>query len=101
GLTARPLPGPELGTSRSRRRRVARLLAAQADLPRRVARPPGEAWRPRGRLGRHRGRVRLPASRRRGPPAARARSGAVMARAAVPPVAGAAYLAALLALDRS
>ena len=33
-------------------RRVARLLAAQADLPRRLARPPGEARRARGRLGR-------------------------------------------------
>src|SRR5205823_13440022 len=58
----------------------------------------GQARRTRGRLGRHRRRVRLPAPRRR-PAAARARAGALVARAAVPPVAGAAYLAALLALD--
>ena len=47
----------------ARRRRVARLLAAQARLPRRLARPPGQARRARDRLGRRRGRVRLPASR--------------------------------------
>ena len=52
------------------------------DLPRRLARPPGQARRARGRLGRRRGRVRLPASRRR-PAAARARPGPVVARAAV------------------
>ena len=64
-VAARPLPRAQLGARLARRRRVARLLAAQADLPRRLARPPGEARRARGRLGRGRGRVRLPASRRR------------------------------------
>ena len=77
----------QLGARLARRRRVARLLAAQADLPRRVARPPGEARRARGRLGRGRRRVRLPAPGRRRAAAARARPGAVVARAAVPAVA--------------
>src|SRR5581483_4769130 len=102
GVAARALPDAELGAGVPRRRRVARLLVAQADLPRRLARPSGEARRTRGRLGRARGRVRVPAPRRRRTAAARARAGAVVARAAVPPVAtaaGAAYLATLLALD--
>src|SRR5205085_731996 len=93
------LPRAQLGAAVPRRRRVARLLAAQADLPRRLARPPGEARRARGRVGRQRRRVRLPASRGWAP-AARARAGAVVARPAVQAIAGAAYLAALLALDR-
>ena len=42
----------QLGARLARRRRVARLLAAQARVPGRLARPPGEARRPRGRLGR-------------------------------------------------
>src|SRR5207248_2166280 len=81
-VAPRPLPRAQLGAALARPGRVARLLAPQADLPRRVARPPGEARRARGRLGRERGRVRLPASGRR-PAAARARPGPLVARAAV------------------
>ena len=45
GLAPRALHRPQLGAGRGRRGRIARLLAAQAGLPRRVARPPGEARR--------------------------------------------------------
>ena len=82
GVAARPLPRAQLGARRARRRRVARLLAAQARLPRRLARPPGQARRARDRLGRE-SRPSSPTSTRRRPAAARARAGAVVARAAV------------------
>src|SRR5262249_28202810 len=96
----------QLGARLARPGRVARVLAAEADLPGRMARQPGEARRARGRVGRRRGRVRLPAPGRRAA-AARARPRALLARAAVPrltrPLAmaglGIAYLVALLAVD--
>src|SRR5262249_18549931 len=91
-------------------RRVARLLAAQARLPRRMARPPGEGGPPGGRVGRRERGVLLPRPARRAGPA-RATARALVARAPVPPVsrfpgpglvlaaAIAAYLAVLLAVD--
>ena len=48
----RPLPGPPLGAALARRGRVARLLAPQARLPRRLARPPRQGGPARGRVGR-------------------------------------------------
>ena len=56
---ARRLPRAPLGAALARRRRVARLLAAQARLPRRVARPPREG----GSAGGGVGRGRAPSSR--------------------------------------
>src|SRR5438270_737516 len=82
---ARPLPRPPLGAPVARRRRVARLLAAQARLPRRLAGPPREGRAARGDLGRRQRRLRLPGPSRR-PRPARARPGSLLARAAVPPV---------------
>ena len=49
---ARPLSRSALGADLPRRRRVARLLAAQARLPQRVARPPREGGAARHRVGR-------------------------------------------------
>src|SRR5439155_6116767 len=102
---ARPLPRPALGARVARRRRVARLLAAQARLPRRVARPPREGGPPRGDLGRRQRRLRLLRPPRR-PRPPRARPGSLLARAPVPPViprwlavAVPAYFTALLAID--
>src|SRR5213078_1010137 len=102
---ARPLRGPALGAPVPRRRRVARLLAAQARLPRRLARPPREGGVARGDLGRRERRLRLPGPARR-PRPPRARAGSVLARAPVPPViprwlavAVPAYFTALLAID--
>src|SRR2546428_5595907 len=99
---ARPLSRPPLGTGVARERGVARLLAQEAGLPRRLARSPRQGRTTRGRLGRRRRRFRLPRSERRSR-AAGARARPVLARAAVPALirAGliAAYLAALLAVD--
>ena len=67
---------------RAARGRVARLLAAQARLPRRLARPPREGGPARGRLGRGERRLRLRRAARR-PRAARARARALVARAPV------------------
>src|SRR6266545_1910087 len=78
---ARALPRPSLGARLARRRRGARVLAEEARLPRRMARPPGQGRPPR------------------------ARTRPLVARVAVPPLARtaaiAAYLAALLWVDRS
>src|SRR3954452_8495693 len=99
---ARPLPRSPLGARLPRRGRVARLLAAQARLPRRLARPPRQGGSARGDVGRGPVGLRLRGSPRR-TRAARARAGAVVERAAVPPVIRAAeiasFLAAVLAVD--
>src|SRR5204863_14574 len=99
---ARPLPRAPLGTRVARRRRVARLLAEEARLPQRVARPPRQGGDPGRCLGRSARGLRLPRSQRR-PGPARARPRALVARAPVPALirAGliAGYLAALLAVD--
>ena len=103
---ARPLPRSPLGRRLPRRGRVARLLAEEARLPRRVARPPREGREARGRLGRGRAEIHLPRPARR-PRAARAPADAELARAPVPADddatlvrrRGPAYLAALLAVD--
>ena len=64
-------------------RRVARLLAAEARLPRRLARPPREGGAPRRVVDRRHGRLRLRrAAGRAHAPRARARS--LLARAPVP-----------------
>src|SRR6266542_4395480 len=88
---ARALPRPSLGARLARR-------------PRRMARPPGQGRPPRGRLGRRDLGFRLPRSPR-GPRPPRARTRPLVARVAVPPLARtaaiAAYLAALLWVDRS
>src|SRR5205823_4450376 len=88
-----------------RAQQVARLLAAQARLPRRVARPPREGKSARGRVGRPERRVRLPGPARRAR-AARAPPCPVLARASVPQVkagrvcaAGLAFIATVLAVD--
>src|SRR5262249_21094370 len=102
----RPLPRSPLGGDLPRRQRVARLLAEARHLPRRLARPPREGGKARGRLrGGHRG-VLVPRPQRR-PRTARAAADAQLEERAVPAmtvprwyaVAGAAFLAALLALD--
>ena len=80
---ARAVPRPPLGAALARRGRVARLLAAEARLPQRLARPPGQGRPARGGLGRDRGGVRLPRPARR-PRAARARTRALLARGPVP-----------------
>src|SRR5262249_24070308 len=98
GVASRPLPLAQLGARGARRRRVARLLAQEARVPRHLARPAGQARRARDRLGRRRRRVRLPASRRR-PPPPRTGSHPVVARAPVQGLIGAGFLAALLAAD--
>ena len=49
---ARPLPPSTLGRDLPRRRRVPRLLATEARVPQRVARPSREGGPARGRLGR-------------------------------------------------
>src|SRR5207253_8191368 len=83
---ARALPRAPLGAPIARGRRVARLLAPEARVPRRVARPPRQGRAPRCRLGRR--RVRLHVPRARGHTrAARARAHAVLARASVPSLA--------------
>ena len=80
---ARDLPRPALGARVARQAGVARVLAAQARLPGRLARPPGQG-RPAGRVlgGRHR-RFRLRGAEGRAD-APRARAGSFVARAAVP-----------------
>ena len=103
---SRRIPRPALGRARARPRRVARLLAEEARLPRRVARPPREGGPARGRLGRRAAGLHLRRHERR-PRAARAPPHAELARAPVPPVTvprcvrgrAPAYLAALLAVD--
>ena len=99
---ARPLSRPPLGARRPARGRVARLLAAQARLPRRLARPPGQGRAARGRLGRGERRLRLRGAARR-PRAARARAGALLARAPVPPLTRAlaivSFIGVVLAVD--
>ena len=55
---ARAVSRPPLGARLAAERRVARLLAAQARVPRRVARPPGEGRPARG----HRGSTSRPTS---------------------------------------
>src|SRR5438132_5464220 len=101
-LGPRSVRRPPLGTSVRDRRRVARVLAEEARLPRRVARPPRQGGPAGGRVGRRRSRLRLSRPGRR-PSAARARTRAVLARRAIPRVIRAtviaAYLAALLAVD--
>ena len=77
------VPRPALGAHRAGRRRVARLLAAQARLPRRLPRPPRQGGPARGRLGRRERRVRVRGAAGR-PGAPRARPDAVLARAPVP-----------------
>src|SRR5206468_407532 len=103
---ARPLPRSPLGGHLPRRGRGARVLAQEARLPRRLARPPREGGKAGGRLGRGGGRVQLSRPGRR-PGAARAPAHAELARHAVPPMtvprwyaaAGPAFLAVLLAVD--
>src|SRR5919201_2235492 len=102
---AGPFRRPPLGAPVARRRRVARLLAAQARLPRRLARPPREGGAAGGHVGRRQRRLRLPRPARR-PRVARARPGPLLARAPVPPViprwlaaAVPVYFTALLAID--
>src|SRR4029453_9159564 len=80
---ARAVPRSPLGAALASRRRVARVLAAEACFPRPLGRPPREGRAPRRRVGRGCGRVRLPRARRRARPAG-ARTAAVLARAAVP-----------------
>src|SRR5215471_6867651 len=104
---ARPLHRSALGRGLPRRRRVARLLAQETRLPRRVARPSRQGGKARGRLRRGHGGLLLPRPPR-WPGPARAAADAELARAPVPTVssiprwyalAGPAYLAALLGLD--
>src|SRR4051794_34216323 len=101
---ARPLSRSPLGRALPRRRRVARLLAEEARLPRRLARPAREGGQARGGVRRGGVGVRLPRARRRARPA-RAAADAELARHAVPRmtrlavVAGPVYLALLLAVD--
>src|SRR5207253_5614103 len=103
---ARGVPRAPLGRARPRRRGVARLLAEEARLPRRLARPPRQGGQARGRVRRGECRVLVPRPTRRAG-AARAAADAELARAPVPPMsvprpyalAGPAYLAALLAVD--
>src|SRR5438128_665139 len=106
-LVARPLPRSPLGEPFPRRGRVARLLAEEARLPRRLARPPRKGRQAGGRIRRRERRVLVPRPARR--------TGALgvaadpeLARRAVPPVksvprwyvaVGPAYLCALLAVD--
>src|SRR5207248_8302058 len=91
----RPLSRPALGARVPRRRRVARLLAEEARLPRRVARPPREGREARDRLGRREQRVLVPRPARRAR-AARAAADAELARAPVPAVIFAAILASAI-----
>ena len=99
---ARPLPRPPLGAGRPARGRVARLLAAEARLPRCLARPPRQGGTARGHLGRGDGRLRLRGAPRR-PCPARARPRALLARAPVPQVTRAlallGFIGLLLAVD--
>src|SRR6478735_2622401 len=103
---ARRIPGPPLGRARARPRRVARLLAQEARLPRRLARPPRERGPARGGLGRRAAGLHLRRHERRSRPA-RAPPHPELARAPVPAVTVPrsyavvlpAYLAGLLALD--
>src|SRR5439155_22670446 len=83
---ARAIPHAQLGAPVARGRRVARLLAPEARVPRRVARPPRQGRAPRRRLGRRRLGLHVPRARRDAR-AARARAHAVLARASVPPLA--------------
>ena len=100
------LPRPPLGRGRARRRRVARLLAEEARLPRRLARPPREGGPARGGLGRRAADFTY-ADPNGGRALLELAPDPELARAAVPPVTRAApvrarrpaYLAALLALD--
>src|SRR5438874_292681 len=100
---ARPLSGSPLDRHLPRRRGVARLLAEEARLPRRLARPPRQGGQARGRFRRGERRVLVSRPARRAC-ATRAAADAELARDAVPPMtvprwyalAGPAYLAALL-----
>src|SRR5207247_2028212 len=80
---AGPLSRPPLGAALARGRRVARLLATEAGLPRRLARPPRQGRSPRRRVGRRRVGLRLPRTGRRAG-AARTGAYALLARAPVP-----------------
>src|SRR6476620_7843588 len=104
---ARGIPRTALGRARARPRRIARLLAEEARLPRRLARPSREGRPARGRLGR-RSPGRHVCGHERRPRTARSPPHAELARAAVPPVTAVprryalllpAYLAVLLAVD--
>src|SRR3954452_19414407 len=103
---SRRVPRPPLGRPRARPRRVARLLAQEARLPRRVARTPREGGPARGGLGRRAAGLHLRRHERR-PRAPRAPPHPELARAPVPAmsvprryaVVLPAYLAGLLALD--
>ena len=76
------VPRPPLGAGRPRQRRVARLLAAQAHLPRRLARPARQGEPARGRLGRRRRPSSATASRTEAAPCSSWRR-ALLARAPV------------------
>src|SRR5262245_23637965 len=84
-LVPRALPRASLGAIVTDSWRIARLLAAQARLPRRLARPSREGRTARSRLGRRRGGVRVPGPPRR-PRAPRARARSFLARSPVPPL---------------
>src|SRR6185437_4423916 len=95
-----------LGRPRPRARRIARLLAQEARLSRRVARPPRKGGAARGGLGRRAAGLHVRGYERR-PRAARAPPNSELARAPVPTLMVSlryaivlpAYLAGLLALD--
>src|SRR4051794_27371632 len=80
---ARPLSRSALARGLARAGRVARLLAEEARVPRRMARPAREGGEARGRVRRERRGVRVPRpGRRAGAP--RAAAHAELARTAVP-----------------
>src|SRR3954462_6217242 len=103
---ARRIPRSPLGRACARPRRVARLLAQEARLSQRVARPPREGGIARGGLGRRAAGLHVRRHERR-PRLARAPPHPELARAPVPAmsvprryaVVLPAYLAGLLALD--
>src|SRR4029077_2919134 len=80
---ARGVPRAPLGRARARPRRVTRLLAEEARLSRRLARPPGQGGVARGGLGRRAPGLHVRRHERR-PCAARAPPHAELARAPVP-----------------
>src|SRR5436190_18585133 len=86
---ARALPRPPLGAPLAGRGRVARLLVAEARLPRRVARPLGQGRTTRRGLGGRDRRVRLRRPERRAR-LARGRADPFLARASVQALAASA-----------